>query len=109
MIGGAHNFFRHLDVYRVDVLKKSFDIFLGVVADAHARRCGFLDDAIVHIGKIHHLQHAVSALVQKAPQNILKHEGAEISDVREIVDGGAAGIDANFARMQRVEGFEAVR
>jgi hypothetical protein len=44
--------------------------------------------------------------MQEAPKNILKHERAEISDVREIVDGRSAGVNSYFARMQRLKRFK---
>ena len=62
---------------------------------------GFLDDAVVHIGEVHHLNDAEALRFQIPPQNILKHKRAEISDVREIVDRRPAGVRADFARHQR--------
>ena len=47
--------------------------------------------------------------MQKPAQDILKHKRAEIADVREIVDRGAAGVDADFALVQRLERLKAVR
>ena len=64
---------------------------------------GVLDDAVVHVGDVHHLHDAKAARMQEAPQDVLKHEGAEIADVREGVDRRAAGVDADFARMDGLQ------
>ena len=109
VVGGADQFLGHLDVQRVDILEKRLNVFFGVLADADACGRGSLDDAVVHVGDVHHLQHAVALRMQEAAQNVLKHERAEIPDVREGVDRGAAGVDAHFARMHGLQRLEAVR
>ena len=109
VIGGADELFGHLDVQRVDILEKRLDVFFGVLANADACGGGSLDDAIVDVGHVHHLHHAVALRMQEAAQNILKHERAEIPDVREGVDGGAAGVDAHLARMNGLQRLDAVR
>ena len=68
-----------------------------------------LDDAIVHVGDVHHLHHAQALRVQEPPQHVLKHERAEVSDVREVVDRGSAGVNAHLARMNGVERLQVVR
>ena len=67
-----------------------------------------MDDAVVHVGEIHYLQDAIAGRAQEAAQNVLKHEGTKISDVREIVDRRAASVDANFALVNRLERFQAI-
>ena len=109
VVGGADELFGHLDVQRVDVLEKRLDVFFGVLADADARGRGGLDDAVVHVGHVHHLHHAIALRMQEAPQDVLKHERAEIPDVREGVDRGAAGVDAHFAWMNGLQRLDAVR
>ena len=46
-----------------------------------------------------------AARAQEAPQDVLEDERAEIADVREVVDRGAAGVHVHLARMQRHEGL----
>ncbi len=46
-----------------------------------------------------------SALQQKAPQNIDGDKSAEIADVTIVIDGGSAGIHANFIALQGMEFF----
>ena len=40
--------------------------------------------------------------MQETAQDVLKNEGAEIADVGVVVDRGAAGVDADFALMERL-------
>ena len=105
MIGRAHHVLGHLERERIDVLEERLDVFLGVFADADAGGRGVGDDAVVHVGDIHHLQHLEAARMQESAQDVLEHEGAEISDVREGVDRGAAGVHADLAGMKRHERF----
>src|SRR6202034_3104068 len=102
VISGADKLFGHLDVQRVDVLEEGLDVFVREFADADSCSGGGLDDAVVHVGDVHHLHHAQPLGFQKAAENVLKHEGAEIADVGAGVNRGAAGIHADFAGMQRL-------
>ena len=95
------------DAARAISSKKCLDIFFGVFADGDSGGGGIVDDAIVHVGEVHHLDDAKAARKQKAPQDVLEDEGAKIADVREVVDRGAAGVDADFALVERLEGLEA--
>jgi hypothetical protein len=47
--------------------------------------------------------------MQEAPQDVLKDESPKIADVREIVDGGAARVDADFAGVNRSKNLQAIR
>jgi hypothetical protein len=47
--------------------------------------------------------------LQEASQDVLKDESAKISDVGVVVDRWSAGIDANFALVNRLERLKAVR
>ena len=85
--------------------KKGLREFLRVLPNAHSSSSGIGDDAVVHIGKIHHLRHFESARLQEAPQNILKHKGTKIPDVRVVVHRRPAAVHAHFARFLRHEGL----
>src|SRR6202044_2349622 len=88
--------------------QKRFDILFGVFPDTDPGFRRLLDDAIVHIGQVHHLHHPQAARKQESAQNILKYERPKIPDMGEIVDRGPAGVDANLARVQRREGLQAI-
>ena len=83
--------------------KKACDEFLGVLADADAGRGGVGDDAVVHVGEVHDVVELEAAEFQEAAQDVLEHEGAVVADVREVVDRGTAGVDADFASALRDE------
>ena len=67
---------------------------------SQAGRGGLGDDAIVHVGEVHHLRDLEAARAQEAAQDVLEDEGAEVADVGVVVDRGAAGVDGHSARMQ---------
>ena len=109
VIGRADKLFRHFDIERARVFEKRANIFLRVFADAHAGACGVLDDAVVHVGNVHHLQHAIALRMQEAPQHVLKHERAKIPDMREGINRRPAGVNADFTPVERLERLQAVR
>jgi hypothetical protein len=47
--------------------------------------------------------------MQEAPQYVLEYEGAEVTDVREGVHRGPAGINTHFALVERLQGLDAIR
>ena len=108
VVGGADDFLGHFEGEGAHVVEKGLDIFFCVLADGDAFDGGILDDAVVHVGEIHDVEETIAAGAQVAAEDVLEDEGAEVADVREVVDGGAAGVHADFARMNRVERFERV-
>ena len=46
---------------RVHVFQERLNVFFGVFADADARGGGVGDDAVVHVGKVHHLEDTIAA------------------------------------------------
>jgi hypothetical protein len=105
----ADNVLGRFQAQRPAVFEECLCVLLRVLADAHARRRSVLDDAVVHVREVHHLHHPKAARFQEAPQDVLKHERAEIPDVGKIVDGRSAGVHAHLARVERDEGLDAVR
>jgi hypothetical protein len=53
------------------------------------------DDLVVHVGDVHDVIELEAAGAQPFAQDVQKGEGAEITDVGVIVDGGAAGVHAD--------------
>src|SRR5438445_9169410 len=56
-------------------------------------RC--LDDLVVDVSEVHHLLHFPSPQLNRAAQQILEQERAEVAEVGRSVDRRPAGIDAN--------------
>ena len=56
---------------------------------------GVADDLVVHVGDVHHVIELESIGAEALAEEIDEGEGAEIADVCEVVDGGAAGVHAD--------------
>src|SRR6266446_4023835 len=97
---------RPLDPQRVEFLEEGLDVWLGELVDRLAVLGGLLDDAVLDVGEVHHLGDAISLLEEDPAQQVLEEESAEVTDVRIIVDGRAAGVHANVARLDRHELFQ---
>src|ERR1700693_533701 len=94
-----------LDTQRIEILEKRLDVFLGELVDRLAMLGGLLDDAVLDVGQIHHLGDAVSLLQQDPAQQVLEEKGAEVADVRVVVDGRTARIHPDVAHFDRLELF----
>ena len=57
-----------------------------------ALRDGVANDFVVDVGDVHDVVEGESASAQPTAQQVVEDEGAEVADVGEVVDGGAAGI-----------------
>jgi hypothetical protein len=97
-----------LQVQRPHIFEERLDVFFGVFADGDAGSGSVLDDAIVHVGKVHYLEHAEAAGEQEAAEYILEDESTKIADMSIIVDRGAAAVDADFALVDGLERLQAV-
>ena len=105
MVRSPNPVLRRLDAQCLAIRKKRRHILLGILPNPHSRRRRIGDDPVIHVGQVHRMSELQSALFQVAPQNILKHERAKISDVRIVVYGRPARVHLHFARTQRHEFF----
>jgi hypothetical protein len=96
-----------LEVQRAHIFEESLNVFFGVLADGDAGGGGVLDDAIVHVGKVHDLEDAKAAEEEEAAKDVLEDEGTKIADMSIVVDRGAATVDADFALLEGAERLEA--
>ena len=103
VVGRAHPAFRRFHPQRLAIRKKSLRVFFRILADSDACRRCIRNNPVVHVGQVHHMLQPESPAAQKPPQDVLKYKCAVIPDVREVVDGRAAGVHAHFARRQRHE------
>ena len=103
MIGGGGINLRRFDIERFQVFKKSLLVFRGEFAQRQPGGARIADGLVVHIGQVHHLPDGISEILQRAPQKVLEHIGAEIADMGEIVDRGAAGVHAHQFGVDRLE------
>ena len=96
MFGGAHQR-GLLDADHGGIFEKCLLILRGVLLHADAVAGGVADDLVVDVGDVHDVAHGVSTLPEKSAQQVDGDEGAEVADVSVVVDGGAAGVHADFA------------
>ena len=102
VVGGADELLGQLDV-SASMSSRNAWMYFRCTRGCSRLRPRRLDDAVVDVGNVHHLHHAVALGMQEAAQNILKHERAKIADMREGVDRRAARVDAHFARMNGLQ------
>ena len=82
---------------------------LRVVAQRDARGARIADRLVVHVREVHHVRELVAGVFERAVQHVLERVGAEVADVREVVNRGAAGVEAGDAGFKRLERFETAR
>ena len=117
VVGRRRIDFGRFDIEGFEILKKGLLVFRGEIAQRNPGRPGIADGLVVHIGQVHDLADPVTEKLERAAQQVLEHIGAEVADMRIVVDGGTAGVHADFAgpdRMKRndaplhgIEKFEA--
>ena len=71
--GGARHQLGQLDAERPAVFEEGLRVLLGVVLQAHSLLTGVLDDPVVHIGDVHHVDDPEAAIREVAPQQVLEN------------------------------------
>ena len=82
---------------RVKVFPERIDVLCRVIVDAQP---GFLrlgDDAVVHIGDVHHVSDFESFELQITANDVGSDGAAEVADVTVIPDSWTAVVEADFA------------
>ena len=92
---------RRLDVERLQVREERVLVRLRVVGQRHVRRVRALDRLVVHVRQVHHLLDLQAVELDDAPQDVLERVGAEVADVREVVDRRPAGVEPDRAVGER--------
>src|SRR4026209_1354578 len=82
------------------------DEVLDVAPEGDPGRVGPVDRLVVHVSEVHDVEHLIPALFQPAPQQVLEEKRPEISDMRVVIDGGAAGVERDLAGLERLEGLD---
>ena len=93
------------DAQRLGVGEIFGDVALGNLRDGHALLVGAADHLVVDVGEVLHEGHFVAPVFQVAAQHVKDDEGARVSDVKEIIDRGPAGIDAHLSLVEGHERF----
>ena len=93
-----------LQSHRARIFQKRVNVLIGVLTQWHARLVRAGNGAIVHVGEVHHLPHAVALeIFQRAPQHVHAHERPEVADVAPRIDREAAGVHPHQVILRRCE------
>ncbi|MCG3150609.1 MAG: hypothetical protein PCFJNLEI_04097 [Verrucomicrobiae bacterium] len=104
-VGGARDDMGTLDVECVKVAKEFLRVEISELFERLAGLADGADDFVFHVGDVHDVGDGVPLVFEVPAEQILEHEGTEIADVRVVVNGRAAGVETNFARLERDEVF----
>ncbi len=107
--GGARVDVGAADAEGVEVIEEAAHDGLGELLEGDALAAGAIDGLVVDIGQVHD-ELDVEALPLEVPmEQVVEEEGAVVPDVRELVDGGTAGVHAGGAGLDRIELVEGSR
>ena len=95
------------DAERVEVLEERFLVGRRVVAQRDAGLARAADRLVVHVREVHDVRDLEPRVFERAAQQVLEHVGAEVADVGEVVDRGAAGVHPDRAGDERLQRFDA--
>ncbi len=94
--GGVRPVVRHLAAKRLEVGEEGLLEFAGELGQRLAGLVDAPDDFVLHVGDVHDVPHVEAAEGEVAPNDVGKDERAEVPDVREVVHGRAAAVDADL-------------
>jgi hypothetical protein len=63
-------------------------------------------DEVADVGDVHDMLNLEPGSFESAAEGVVENGVAEIADVVVVVDGGAAGVEGDFARSLRAERFD---
>ncbi len=109
VVRGARVHVRPGDPQRVQVVEEQLREGLRVLLQPHPLRVRPADGLVVHVGEVHHELHLVPPVLQVPVEDVREEEGAEVTDVRGGVDGGAAAVHPHPAFHQGDELFQPAR
>ena len=105
MLGGTDER-RFFDRDHGSVFEECLLILRSVSLHADAVAGCVADDFVVHVGNIHDMADGVSTLAEDTAEKIDGDECAEVADVSVVVNGGSAGVHANFVIAKGMELFD---
>ena len=105
VLRGAGVHVRPLHADGLGVLEVFGDVLLRDGLHGGALFVGPLDHLVVDVGEVLHEGHVVAQVAHEPAQRVKDDEGAGVADVKIVVHGGPAGIDAALALAHRHEGL----
>ena len=104
-LGDARKYISTMHIQRIHRRKVGGDIAVRDLLPRHALAVRRIDDLIVHVGEVLDVAHAIALVCEIAPNDIPRHKGSCISDVRVIIGSDTAAVNADLALTQRVKFF----
>ena len=95
VFGGAGSFVRTQAAEGLEIFKEGGFVFLDEVAEVCFIFGDAADDFVFDVGDVHDVADIVTLELERATDEVGEDESAEIADVGEVVDGGAAAIEAD--------------
>ncbi|MNZ86245.1 hypothetical protein D3C78_1050620 [compost metagenome] len=109
IVGGPGLEIRAFDAQGVRILVQRRNHAVGQLADGFAVFHGPTDDLVVDVGDVAHIGHAQAAGAQPALHDIKGDHGAGMPQMTQVIDGHAAHIHADVARLKRRKRFQCTR
>src|SRR5689334_13503691 len=109
VLGGADNALGTLEPKNFAVFKKSFLEPFGIITNPNVRSGCVADNFVVNVGDVFDVIEFVAVLMKKSAKDIYSYERAEISDMPEVIDSGAARVHADGVVTRRLELFNLSR
>ena len=103
VLGRARDAFGAFKAQHRAIVEKRFGVGFGVIGERLALRDRIANDLVVHVRDVHDVIEFVTVEPEHATQQIVEDEGAEITDVRVIVNRRAAGIHSHGIALDRRE------
>ena len=92
---------RRQEVQRRAVGVKLLRPALGEIGQRLPRFLRIADRLVIHIRDVAHMQRRRAGSLHHAAHHILRHEGAEVADVRRAIDRGSAAVETQRLAIQR--------
>jgi hypothetical protein len=98
LIGRPRHFLHILEAQELGILSESHDVLVRVRAQVGPSFQGAGNRAVVDVGEVHHLAHAIAQQVsQRAPKHVDADERPEVADVTPRVHRQAARVHPHGA------------
>jgi len=96
-------------VQSLHVLELGLGLALGDLLEGEALFIALVDDLVVHVGDVHHLEDVVAEPVSHdAPEGVRADVSACMTDVGLVLHGGTAHVPSYHGGVYRVEFFKLV-
>ena len=89
-----------LDAQGIEIFEERPDERVDDLVQGPALVGHLAEDLVFDVGDVHHLGDSRAQSLERPPENVLPYVTAEITDVREVVDGRAARVHPYVAGLE---------